>query len=92
MKYYNITTRFKDGTAGWKDEAPFDGIIVTAGAPVIPAVLLEQLTMGGRLVIPVGDENVQSLLRIIRTEEGFVKEDLGLCRFVKLIGEHGWSE
>ena len=92
LRYFNISARYKDGTAGWKEESPFDAIIVTAGAPSIPMVLLEQLAIGGRCVIPVGDQQSQSLVRIFRTESGFQKEDLGKCRFVKLIGEHGWTD
>ncbi len=92
LKYFNIVTRFKDGTTGWKEEAPFDGIIVTAGAPDIPLPLLDQLAPGGRLVIPVGDQHTQELIRITRTQTGFTQENLGGCRFVKLIGEQGWSD
>lgn len=92
LKYFNIVTRFTDGTTGWKDEGPYDAIIVTAGAPEIPKALLEQLAIGGRLVIPVGDEHSQDLLRIVRDEKGFQKASLGRCRFVKLIGENGWDE
>lgn len=92
LKYFNIITRFKDGTTGWKEEAPFDGIIVTAGAPAIPMNLLDQLTTGGRMVIPVGDQNSQDLIKITRTGTGFIEENLGGCRFVKLIGEQGWVD
>jgi protein-L-isoaspartate(D-aspartate) O-methyltransferase len=65
--------------------------MVTAGAPDVPKPLLDQLTMGGRLVIPVGDAFVQDLIRITKTEEGIKKEDLGGCRFVKLVGKYGWN-
>jgi protein-L-isoaspartate(D-aspartate) O-methyltransferase len=92
LKYYNIVTRYTDGTAGWKEEAPFDAIIVTAGAPDIPPALLDQLTVGGRLVIPVGDQHSQDLVRVVRGEDGYYRESLGRCRFVKLIGEDGWKE
>lgn len=92
LKYYNIVTRYTDGTTGWKEEAPFDAIIVTAGAPDIPEMLLDQLTVGGRMVIPVGDQHSQDLMRIVRLEDGFRKDNLGRCRFVKLVGEHGWSD
>ncbi len=92
LKYFNIVTRFKDGTTGWKEEAPFDAIIVTAGAPDIPMPLLDQLDLGGRMVIPVGDQHTQDLVRITRTQNGFTEENLGGCRFVKLIGEQGWSD
>ena len=86
----NVILRVNDGTRGWPDEAPFDAIIVTAGSPEVPKTLVEQLSPGGRLVIPVGDESIQELLRITATESGIVREALGACRFVKLIGEHGW--
>jgi protein-L-isoaspartate(D-aspartate) O-methyltransferase len=92
LKYFNISTRYTDGTSGWKEEAPFDAIVVTAGSPKIPTALLEQLAIGGRCVIPVGDQESQSLIRIVRHETGYDKEDLGRCRFVKLIGEHGWTD
>ena len=91
LKYFNVVTRAGDGTYGWSDEAPFDGIMVTAGAPEIPDPLLNQLTVGGRLVIPVGDRFSQSLIRITRQESGFKEEDLGGVRFVSLIGNHGWK-
>lgn len=88
---YRIVTRYSDGTTGWKEEAPFDGILVTAGGPDIPEILLEQLTEGGRLVIPVGTEDMQELVRITRKGSVFEKENLGPCRFVKLVGAHGWQ-
>lgn len=91
LRYFNIVTRYGDGTKGWHSEAPFDGIIVTAGAPVLPETLALQLTMGGRMIIPVGGADAQQMLRITRTPEGFIQEDMGPCRFVKLIGENGWA-
>lgn len=89
---HNIIGKCSDGTLGWPDEAPFDAIIVTAGAPVMPKALISQLKMGGRLVIPVGDKYVQSLKKIVRDQDGIHETDLGGCRFVKLIGEHGWKD
>jgi protein-L-isoaspartate(D-aspartate) O-methyltransferase len=89
--YLNVEIKIGDGTSGWVEESPFEAIIVTAGAPHIPQPLLDQLALGGRLVIPVGDAYVQNLLRLTKTEEGIKKEDLGGCRFVKLIGNHGWQ-
>jgi protein-L-isoaspartate(D-aspartate) O-methyltransferase len=86
----NVILRVNDGTRGWPDEAPFDAILVTAGSPDVPLALVDQLAIGGRLVIPVGDESIQELLRLTKTESGINKERLGACRFVKLIGEHGW--
>jgi protein-L-isoaspartate(D-aspartate) O-methyltransferase len=90
LGYHNIVTRYSDGTTGWKEESPFDAIIVTAGAPEIPAVLVNQLAMGGRMVIPVGNQHSQDLIRLVREESGMHQTNLGGCRFVKLVGEHGW--
>jgi protein-L-isoaspartate(D-aspartate) O-methyltransferase len=92
MGYHNIVMRYSDGTTGWRDESPFDAIIVTAGAPEIPEVLVNQLAVGGRLVIPVGNQYAQELIRLVRNENGVQQTNLGGCRFVKLVGEHGWSE
>jgi len=92
LGYLNVEIKFSDGTAGWPEESPFHAIIVTAGAPEVPQPLVGQLAIGGRLVVPVGDPYSQDLLRIIKTEEGMKKEDLGGCRFVKLIGRHGWKD
>ena len=91
LGYFNVEIKIFDGTLGWTEESPFDAIVVTAGSPDIPQTLLDQLAIGGRLVIPVGDAFVQDLIRVIKTEEGMKKEDLGGCRFVKLIGKHGWE-
>jgi len=91
LGYFNVEIKIFDGTFGWMEESPFDAILVTAGSPDIPQPLIDQLTMGGRLVIPVGDAFVQDLFRVIKTEEGVKKEDLGGCRFVKLIGKYGWE-
>lgn len=92
LGYANVEMTFSDGTQGWVRESPFDAIIVTAGSPDIPQPLVDQLAMGGRLVIPVGDESVQDLIRLTKTEEGIKREDFGGCRFVKLIGKYGWNE
>ena len=88
---FNIEIKIFDGTHGWMGEAPFDAIIVTAGAPDIPKPLLDQLAIDGRLVIPVGDAYAQDLMRVTKTKEGIKKEELGGCRFVKLIGKYGWE-
>ena len=91
--YSNVHIQVSDGTSGWSEQAPFDAIIVTAGAPTVPQQYLEQLTVGGRLVIPVGTGSSQVLKRIVRTtERDYSEEDLLDCRFVPLIGEHGWRE
>jgi protein-L-isoaspartate(D-aspartate) O-methyltransferase len=92
LLYHNIITRYSDGTSGWADESPFDAIIITAGAPKIPETLVSQLAMGGRMVIPVGDQYSQELIKLHRQKSGIHKTNLGGCRFVKLIGEHGWRE
>ncbi len=89
--YHNIVTRYSDGTNGWPKESPFDAIIVTAGAPKIPEILLSQLAPRGRMVLPVGDQYSQDLLRLHRDKNGIHKTNLGGCRFVKLVGENGWS-
>ena len=91
LGYFNVEIKIFDGTFGWTEESPFDAIVVTAGSPDIPQPLIDQLAIGGRLVIPVGDAFVQDLFRVTKTEEGVRKEDLGGCRFVKLIGKYGWE-
>lgn len=89
----NVNIRLNDGTCGWEDEAPFDGIVITAGAPSIPPQYLAQLAIGGRLVIPVGTLGDQMLKRVVRTgEKDYAEEDLQGCRFVPLIGRFGWGE
>jgi len=92
LGYLNVEVKFSDGTFGWEEEAPFEAIIVTAGSPSVPQPLVNQLTVGGRLVIPVGDQTDQDLIRVTKTEEGIHRENLGGCRFVRLIGKHGWDE
>lgn len=92
LKYHNIVTRYSDGTQGWKQESPFDAIIVTAGGQKVPAPLIEQLSIGGRLVMPVGNSFSQELLKIVKTEDGFKTKNLGACRFVKLIGQYAWDK
>jgi protein-L-isoaspartate(D-aspartate) O-methyltransferase len=94
LNYFNVLIWVGDGTYGWKDESPFDAIIVTAGAPVIPKTLKDQLAVGGRLLIPVGDRHTQTMMKITRLSENpedIKTEELGGCRFVNLIGEHGWK-
>ena len=91
LGYFNVEIKIFDGTFGWMEESPFDAILVTAGSPDIPETLIDQLAVGGKLVIPVGDAFVQDLFRVTKTEGGVKKEDLGGCRFVKLIGKYGWE-
>ena len=92
LGYHNIVTRYADGTLGWQEESPFDAIIVTAGAPEVPQSLLNQLTVGGRMVLPVGNQYSQELIKLVRDEQGVHQTKLGGCRFVKLVGEHGWKK
>jgi len=92
LQYFNVVLKVGDGTLGWPEYAPFDAIIVTAGAPKVPEPLIEQLAEGGRLVIPVGDSYTQELLKIVKTPEGIEKKGLTICRFVDLIGKYGWKE
>jgi protein-L-isoaspartate(D-aspartate) O-methyltransferase len=94
LNYYNVAIRVGDGTYGWREESPFSAIMVAAGAPRIPKLLIEQLAVGGRMVIPVGNRSSQVLLKLTRLSEDpedIKQEDLGGCRFVDLIGEYGWS-
>jgi protein-L-isoaspartate(D-aspartate) O-methyltransferase len=80
-----------DGSLGWPEGAPWDAILVTAGAPDVPEALVEQLAEGGRLVAPIGRKGHQRLLRLVRTGDGVDTEDLGAVAFVPLIGAQGWS-
>lgn len=92
LGYSNIEVRAGDGTMGWPEAAPFDAILVAAASPEVPQPLKNQLVVGGRLVIPVGEAE-QSLLKITRrSDDDFLEENLGLVRFVPLIGERGWRE
>jgi len=90
LGYCNVLVRVGDGTLGWRDEAPFDTILVTAGAPVIPESLIEQLDPKGRIVLPVGDANSQVLRKGVRKDTGMHWTELGDCVFVKLIGQQAW--
>ena len=89
----NVTVLRADGTNGWPPAAPFDAIIVTAGGPVIPEPLKQQLSVGGRLIIPVGAQGgVQKLMKVTRASAAeWIEEDLGAVQFVPLVGEHGWN-
>ena len=92
MGYSNIIFRIGDGTVGWREVAPFDRVIVTAGAPKIPVYLEDQLRPGGYCVVPVGDPSNQNLVRVTRTDDGLREEVLCSCTFVPLIGREGWSQ
>ncbi len=88
----NVEVHVAEQTIGWRQEAPYQGIIVTAGAPQVPQELLNQLDDGGRLVIPVGSRYEQDLLKISKRRGEIVTQNLGPCRFVPLIGPGAWSE
>ena len=90
--YTNIYFKSFDGTLGWEEFAPYDAIIVTAGAPKIPQPLLDQMADGGRLVLPIGNKYSQDLIKVTRIRDTFKEKNLGGCRFVDLIGTHGWKE
>jgi protein-L-isoaspartate(D-aspartate) O-methyltransferase len=88
-----VKTKCADGTLGWKEHAPFDGIIVTAGSPSVPLSLRDQLAIGGRIVIPVGDKFSQKLKIVIKIDDDrFEEEDIPEFKFVPLIGKEGWNE
>lgn len=86
----NVSTLLGDGTLGWRDYAPYDGIVVGAAAPAVPQPYVEQLAEGGRLVIPIGDRDEQTLVVFTRRGSGVERRDVGPVRFVPLLGAHGW--
>ena len=92
LSYANIHSRIGDGTLGWPEEAPFDRIIITAGAPEIPEPLTAQLADGGIIVIPVGGLYSQQLLKIKKSGDNLINEYHTLCVFVPLIGQYGWKK
>ncbi len=92
LGYRNILYKAFDGTLGWKQYKPYDAIIVTAGAPKIPRPILQQLAEGGRLIVPVGNRYSQELIRVTRRKGRDIQQNLGGCRFVDLVGLHGWKE
>jgi protein-L-isoaspartate(D-aspartate) O-methyltransferase len=92
LKYDNVRVRVGDGSKGWPEEAPFDGIMVTAGSPGIPDSLIKQLKPGGRMVIPSGPRSCQKLLLVKKNATGEIySENVGMVFFVPLIGEEGWE-
>lgn len=92
LGYNNVLFKAYDGTLGWKEHEPYDAIIVTAGAPELPQPLLDQLAEGGRLIIPTGNRFSQELIKVTKRRGGFIQKNLGGCRFVNLVGVHGWKE
>jgi len=92
LGYPNISFRSGDGSRGWPEEGPFDGIMVTAGSPDVPPTLKSQLAEGGRLVIPTGPRFTQTLYKLTREGEQFIEEDVTGCVFVPLVGDYGWRE
>jgi protein-L-isoaspartate(D-aspartate) O-methyltransferase len=91
LGHHNILYKANDGTLGWRDFEPYEAILVTAGSPRIPEPLLKQLSDGGRMVIPVGDRAGQDLIKVTRVQNTFKEKNLGGCRFVDLVGAHGWK-
>ncbi len=92
LSYKNVEIHLAGEKLGWEQEAPYAAIMVTAGAPSVPQELLEQLAVGGRLVIPVGTPFEQDLIKVVKHQERTVSINLGPCRFVPLIGEGGWQK
>jgi len=92
LGYRNIEIQPAGETLGWKQGAPYDAVMVTAGAPKVPAVLLDQLAVGGRMVIPIGSRYMQDLCKIIKKRDENVMINLGGCRFVSLIGKDAWNK
>ena len=91
LRYNNVVTKVADGTYGWREESPFDGIVVTAASPQIPKRLLDQLAVKRHLVIPIGEAFSQTLFKITKAEKGFDTKSITGCVFVKLIGKYGWE-
>jgi protein-L-isoaspartate(D-aspartate) O-methyltransferase len=93
LGYRNVHFKFGDGSLGWAEQAPFDRILIAAGAPKLPRkFLLDQLKEGGKAVLPIGPHEEQMLVEVTRTGTELVSRDVCACRFVKLIGEEGWSK
>ncbi len=90
LGYTNVIIHPAADTLGWRSAAPYDAILTTAAAPSVPSELINQLKVGGRMIIPVGDRWSQELLKISRTDVGYTTENLGACRFVSLIGKGAW--
>jgi len=91
LGYTNIETHIATDVLGWPEDAPYDAIVVTAGAPSVPQELIDQLGMNGRMIIPVGGHRDQELLKVTKTKNGITTKNLGGCRFVPLIGHSAWD-
>jgi protein-L-isoaspartate(D-aspartate) O-methyltransferase len=91
LRYYNIVSKLDDGTLGWPENGPYDAIIITAGGPKIPEPLIDQLADGGRLIMPVGGQHVQTLQLLTKRGQATEISSLESVRFVNLIGEFGWK-
>lgn len=89
---YRVVSRAGDGSVGWNDYAPYDGIIVTAAAPAVPESLVKQLALGAKLVVPIGSREVQTLAVVTRTAHGYDRREIDSFKFVPLIGKNGWNE
>ena len=92
LGYKNVEVHVAGPSIGWPEEAPYDAIIVTAAAPVVSPELLDQLAVGGRMVIPVGSRYEQQLLKVVKQQANYEYENMGGCRFVPLIGQGAWQE
>ena len=92
LGYRNVSVLVGDGTLGWEEHAPYDAVIISAAAPCIPRPLLEQLKTPGYLVFPMGEKELQTLVRIRKDKAGIREEYFGECQFVKLRGRYGWED
>ena len=92
LGYRNVSFHVGDGTLGWGEHAPYDAVVISAGAPYIPRPLIRQLKLDSSLVLPMGEEEPQILVRIRKERGGLREEYLGGCRFVKLMGTYGWED
>lgn len=92
LGYTNIACKVSDGTLGWREQSPFDAILITASSPQIPDALIQQLGEKGRLVCPVGSGDAQELICLTKNNDKIVRSTLGACKFVPLIGKYGWPD
>ena len=92
LGYRNVSVLMGDGTLGWEEHSPYDAVVISAAAPCIPRPLVEQLKTPGYLVFPMGEKELQTLVRIRKDKAGIREEYLGECQFVKLKGQYGWED